>query len=93
MQLLCSKGKPETSAILLFCSVVITVLLCWLLIPSSGIIGAAWASTLSNVFLLITHYMIVKQKFGVKISRSLLVTINDVRGIIGLVRGASLQNV
>ncbi len=67
MQLLNSRGKPEFSTKALMIGGLVNVVLCLVLIPSIGMDGAAAASTVSNVALLIILYRIVKKNYSIRI--------------------------
>lgn len=79
--LLNSRGVPELSALVLFIVVVINVALSFLLIPWLGILGAAWASTASNIILLLLLALIAGKKYNVRLTHCLCLNSDDVRGI------------
>lgn len=93
MQVLGSQGSPEISAILLLiCGLVNAVLAC-VLVPSTGIIGAAWASTASHVLLLLCLVVVVRRKYDVKIRHSLVLTRADLVRIKKALRGRGAKRV
>lgn len=79
--LLNSRGVPELSALVLFIVVVINVALSFLLIPRVGILGAAWASTASNIILLLLLALIAGKKYNIRLTHCLCLNRDDVRGI------------
>lgn len=80
--LLSSRGRPEIAGLFLFVAVLINGVLSWYLIPFMGIVGAAWASTASNIALLCGLVFIVRKKFGIRTKHCLFVTRNDVNAAI-----------
>jgi O-antigen/teichoic acid export membrane protein len=79
MQLLGSQGIPEVSAMVLLCGSAMCAGLTWLLIPSMGIAGAAWAATLGDLVQLMLLFLIVKNKFDVRILECWWMRSNDIR--------------
>jgi len=78
VQFLGSRGLPEVSASALLAAAGINAALSWLLIPSYGTLGAAMASTLSNLSLLVILMGVVVYKYRVVIHRCLWLTAADV---------------
>lgn len=81
MRLLGSRGSPEWSAIALLGGALINATLCFALIPTMGIAGAALASTAGNIGLLITLTIVVTKKYQVVLPRCLWLNRNDWKDI------------
>lgn len=81
MQLLGSRGVPELSALSLTVSSATNAALSWLLIPQMGMVGAAWAAVTANVVLLVCILVVVRRRFGVRMTRCWFMSRRDVAGI------------
>lgn len=81
-QLLGSRGMPEVSVGVLAVTTGIHAALSWLLIPRLGVEGAAVASTLGNLALLVCLMVVMRTRYGVRWSRCLWLTRTDSRGMI-----------
>lgn len=81
IQLLGSRGRPEISAGLLLVSSGLTAGLSFALTPIWSISGAAVAELTGNVVLLVMLLLVIRRLFGVRISKSLLMTRHDMRVI------------
>lgn len=81
-QFLGSRGLPELSIGMLALGVAVNAAGSVLLIPRMGIHGAAVASTLGNLALLVSLMVVLKNRFGVQPSRCLWLTKADCRGIL-----------
>jgi len=81
-QLLGSRGLPEVSVGILALATGINVALSWVLIPCLGIQGAAVASTVGNLVLLISLMAVMGTRYGVRWGRCLWLTRADYRGMI-----------
>jgi O-antigen/teichoic acid export membrane protein len=81
VMLLGSRGAPELSALSLLIGIIVNVALSFLLIPLIGISGAAWASTISNILLLLLLMLIVRKKYKIELMNCLCVNRKDVEGI------------
>jgi len=81
-QFLGSRGLPELSTVMLVVGAVVNAMLSWFLIPRMGINGAAVASTVGNLILLVSLMATLRSRFGVRLGRCLWLTIKDCRGII-----------
>ena len=81
-QLLGSRGLPELSIAMLIVGAAVNALLSWLLIPGLGIHGAAVASTLGNLALLVCLLVTLRSRFSVHLGRCLWLTGLDWRGIL-----------
>lgn len=90
--LLSSRGQPEKAALLLSIATLANGVLSWYLIPFMGIVGAACASTASNVLLLLLLVTTVKKKYKVKASRCLFMTKNDLDSVIAQLRTRTSQD-
>lgn len=53
--------KPKTVLALVFLSLLLNALLNWLLIPTHGVMGAAWATVFSSMLLGLAHCIVVKR--------------------------------
>jgi len=76
-----SKGRPEISAGVLAIAATMNIALAWWLIPSWGIVGAAWASTASHVVTIIALALIVKKCYGIRIQRCVWMNRADYRNM------------
>ena len=81
MQLLGSRGRPEVSAGVLLVSSTLTVILSFILTSIWSIKGAAVAELTGNIVLLTLLLYIVSRIYNINLSKSLLVTKNDLKGI------------
>jgi O-antigen/teichoic acid export membrane protein len=81
-QFLGSRGLPELSIGMLALGAAVNAAGSVLLIPRMGIHGAAVASTLGNLALLVSLMVVLKNRFGVQPSRCLWLTKADCRGIL-----------
>jgi O-antigen/teichoic acid export membrane protein len=81
-QFLGSRGLPEVSIGTLALATCVNVILSWLLIPGLGIQGAAMASTLANLVLLISLMVVMRTRYGIRWYRCLWLTRADCRGIL-----------
>jgi len=86
-QLLGSRGMPEVSVGVLALTTGIHAALSWALIPRLGIQGAAAASTLGNLVLLVSLMFATRTRCGVRWSRCLWLTRSDSRHMIRQLRG------
>ncbi len=81
MQLLGSRGVPELSALALMTGAVSNAVLTYLLIPPLGIVGAACAAVAGNVVLLVFILVVIRRRFGVRVTRCWFMSRRDVAGI------------
>ena len=81
MQLLGSRGVPELAAAGLMISSAANAVLTWALISRMDIAGAAWASVAANLVLLGFILMIIRRRFGVRVTRCWFMSRRDVAGI------------
>lgn len=81
MQLLNSRGKPELSTRALVVNGIVNVLLSLALIPSMGMDGAAIASSISNIALLILLYWIVQKHYSIRLGHSWFLNREDWRKV------------
>lgn len=81
MQLLSSRGIPEIPASMLLLSALLNAGISWFLIPAFGIAGAALASTVSYIILLVGLTLVVKYKYGVRVAHSLAVNKADINAL------------
>ncbi len=89
IQFLGSRGVPEVSYVTLLISCVTNALLSWILIPRFGIHGAAIASSVGNVVLLLILLCVMVTRFKVRLIRCLCLSLQDCRSItrqLGVVR-------
>jgi stage V sporulation protein B len=82
IELLNSRGHPEFAVMSLVIGMVINVVLCWILVPVSGIVGAAWALTTGNIVLLFLLMSIVIKKYGIRIANCIWVNKGDIKNIM-----------
>lgn len=82
MMLLGSRGAPELSSLSLLAGIIVNVVLSFLLIPQIGISGAAWASTWSNIVLLLLLAFIVKKKYKVRFAHCFGLNRSDMASIM-----------
>jgi O-antigen/teichoic acid export membrane protein len=82
IQFLGSRGLPEISYLMLLISCAVNALLSWLLIPTLGIHGAAAASSVSHLTLLLMLMAVMVVKFRVNLMRCLCVSLQDCRGLM-----------
>lgn len=80
--LLASRGYPDISTGLLLLSSTFNFIFSWAFIHKIGIAGAALASALSNIILLLGLLFFVKNRFGIKIKKCLWLTKNDIKFIL-----------
>ena len=81
IQLLGSRGHPEVSTGALILAAGVSAGLSYLFVPSFGIRGAAAASTLGNLALLLVLMAVVMRKFGVNLAHCLWLTPADYRSL------------
>ncbi len=81
MQLLGSRGVPELAAAGLMISSAVNAVLTWALISRMAIAGAAWASVAANLVLLTFILMIIRRRFGVRVTRCWFMGRRDIAGI------------
>lgn len=79
MQLLGSRGRPEVSAGVLLVSSILTAILSFILTQIWSIEGAAVAELTGNIVLLTLLLYIVSRIYNIRLSKSLLLTRNDIR--------------
>lgn len=79
IQFLGSRGLPEVAYVTLCLSCVTNALLSWMLIPRFGIHGAAIASSVGNVVLLLMLLCVMVIKFKVRLMRCLCLSLQDCR--------------
>ncbi len=82
IELLNSRGHPEIAVMSLVIGVVINAVLCWIFVPVSGIVGAAWALTTGNIVLLFLLMSIVIKKYGIRIANCIWVSRSDINGVM-----------
>ncbi|MCF7974314.1 MAG: oligosaccharide flippase family protein [Phycisphaerae bacterium] len=82
IQFLGSRGFPEVSYVMLLISCAVNALLSWILIPRLGIYGAAMASSVSHVVLLLMLMGVMVLKFRVSLMRCLCLSLQDCRGLM-----------
>ncbi|MBN2455217.1 MAG: oligosaccharide flippase family protein [Sedimentisphaerales bacterium] len=88
--LLSSRGRPEVVIIALLIGAAINVVLCWFLIPSMDIFGAAWASTVGNIILLLLLVLMVKKmKYGIRVSYCIWINREDIGSMVKSLLGKS----
>ena len=80
--LLGSRGRPEFVVIVLMIAVVINAALCWLVIPTWGIAGAACASTAANIVILVLLTLIVRKKYGIRVANCIGLNRSDIESIV-----------
>ncbi len=81
MQLLNSRGKPDLSTRALVVSGLVNVGLCLALIPSVGMDGAAAASSVSNIALLLILVRIVRKRYPIRIGHCWFMNRGDWRKV------------
>jgi O-antigen/teichoic acid export membrane protein len=82
MQLLGSRGAPELAAVTLLAGIIINIVLCWVLIPVMGIIGAALSSTAGSFVSLLILTAIADRKYSVRFSKCLLLQKKEILGFL-----------
>lgn len=92
-QLLGSQGVPEVAAIALFCGALVNAVLSWPLIYLAGINGAALAATISHVVLLALLMIIVKRKYGIRVSNCIVMNRDDIRSAVNSLKFRKPKNV
>lgn len=82
IQFLGSRGHPEISTGVLIFAAGVSAALSYLFVPHFGIRGAAAASTLGNLALLLLLMGVVMRKFGVHLAHCLWLTTTDCRSLL-----------
>lgn len=76
--LLAGDGKPLLNALVFGISIPFIVLIMLILVPGFGIVGAAWAHTISSLIGLSLAVVITSRMYGVKLRSSLLLNYSDI---------------
>lgn len=79
--LLAGDGKPLLNALVFGISIPFIVLTMFILAPRFGIVGAAWAQTLSYLASLVLAIAMIRRMYGVKLKSSLILNGSDINYI------------
>ena len=78
LRILSSSGEPLIISYLHLTNLILIVILMVMLVPEDGAIGAAIAFAISNLITLVVAYTVGKIRFGIRVHKCFLITLDDI---------------